>query len=106
MPEVIIIATVTPKPGAEAEVEEAFSALLAPSHAERGCELYALHRVAERPGQLVFIERWSSQADLDAHAASSHLAACGAACEDKLVGPVEIVYLEPVSGGDPAKTRL
>jgi quinol monooxygenase YgiN len=106
MSEVIVLATVSPLPGMEAEVEREFAALLQPTHAERGCELYALHRVRERPGQLVFIERWSSQEDLDAHAASDHLAACGRACESKLQAPVDVVILEPLHGGDPAMDRL
>ena len=106
MSEVIILATVTPVPGMEADVEREFSALLGPTHAENGCELYALHRVAERPGQLVFVERWSSQADLDAHAGSDHIAACIAACDGKLAGPVDIVKLDPIAGGDAAKSRV
>jgi quinol monooxygenase YgiN len=106
MPEVVIMATVSPKPGMEGDVEREFSSLLGPTHREDGCELYALHRVADRPGELVFVERWASQAALDAHAASPHIAACGAACADKLQRPVEIVYLEPIRGGDAGKDHV
>jgi quinol monooxygenase YgiN len=104
--EVVILARVTPKPGMESDVERDFSALLGPSHAEDGCELYALHRVAETPGELMFVERWASQAALDAHSASGHIAACGAACEGKLEGPVEIIYLDPIRGGDANKDHV
>jgi quinol monooxygenase YgiN len=100
------LATVSPKPGMESDVEREFSALLEPTHAEEGCELYALHRVDQRPGQLVFVERWASQEALDAHAGSGHIAACIAACEEKLAGPVEIVTLAPIRGGDPGKDHV
>lgn len=103
MPTVTITATIRPKPGHETEVEKHFSALLEPTHAEAGCELYALHRVAERPGELLFIERWTSAEDLAAHAASDHIAACIAACDGMLEGPVDIANLETVGGGDSAK---
>ncbi len=106
MSEVVILATVSPKPGMESDVEREFSALLEPTHAEDGCELYALHRVSERPGQLVFVERWSSREALDAHAGSAHIATCIAACEDKLEGPVDIVTLDPIRGGDASKNRV
>ena len=52
MSEVVVLATVSPKPGMESDVEREFCALLEPTHAEEGCELYALHRVDQRPGQL------------------------------------------------------
>lgn len=106
MSPVTILATVRPKPGMEDEVEKNFHALLEPTHAEQGCELYALHRVAESPGELIFVERWSSADDLAAHAASDHIAACGAACEGMLQGPVEIVHLETLEGGDLAKATV
>lgn len=106
MSEVIVLATVTPLPGHEAEVEEAFRALLEPTHGEDGCLLYALHRVAERPGQMVFIERWASREHLRSHAGSAHIAAVQAAMRDRLAVPVEIVILDPLAGGDPAKGSL
>ncbi len=106
MSAVTILATVRPKPGMEAEVEKSFHTLLEPTHAEQGCELYALHRVVERPGELIFVERWSSAEDLAAHAASDHIAACGAACEGMLAEPVEITHLEALPGGDPGKAAL
>ena len=106
MSAVTILATVRPKPGMEAEVEKNFHALLAPTHAEPGCELYALHRAVERPGELIFVERWSSAVDLAEHAASAHIAACTEACQGMLAEPVEITHLEALPGGDPGKAAL
>ena len=106
MSEVVILAIITPEPGAEAEVEREFTALLEPTHAEEGCELYALHRDLSHPGRLIFVERWASQEHLDAHAAGDHLAACAAACEGKLAAPVEIIALDPIAGGSPDLGRV
>ncbi|MCB0880646.1 MAG: antibiotic biosynthesis monooxygenase [Thermoleophilia bacterium] len=58
MPEVLVVAVVKPKEGKEKDVEELFSSLVAPTHAEDGCLTYALHRDTRTPGQLVFVERW------------------------------------------------
>jgi quinol monooxygenase YgiN len=104
--EVVLLAHVRPKPGFEEEAERRFAALLAPTHAEPGCLLYALHRVADRPGDLVFIERWASREALDAHGASAHLVAIGQEAPRILREPVELTYLEPLPGGDPALGRL
>ncbi len=106
MSDVVILATIQPKPGMEAEVKKEFTALLEPTHREKGCELYALHECADKPGRLIFVERWSSQADLDAHAGSDHIAACMAACEGKLEEPVKIIPLDPIPGGDVDKSLV
>lgn len=101
MPEVYLTARITAKPGHEAEVEAAFRALLEPTHAEDGCLRYALHRVVDRPGQLLFVERWSSREALDAHLATDHLVHVGRVTEGLLAEPVELTFLEPLPGGDP-----
>jgi quinol monooxygenase YgiN len=106
MPEVILVARLTAKPGREAEVEAMYHGLMVPTHAEAGCELYALHRVKDNPGQLVFIEKWASMEALMGHAASAHMAVAKAAIEDTLVGPWELTFLEAMPGGDPAKGAL
>jgi quinol monooxygenase YgiN len=104
--EVVVVAIVRPRPGFEARVEEAFLGLVAPTHAEDGCELYALHRDRNAPGRLVFVERWSSLAALQAHAGSEHLAANAERVADMLESPVEVMVLDPLPGGDPVKGVL
>ena len=106
MAEITVTAHITAKAGAETQVEEAFRALLEPTHAENGCLLYALHRIADRPGQLLFVERWASREHLDAHLASPHLRRLGEITEGLLAEPVQITYLEPLPGGDPELGRL
>lgn len=106
MSEVVVVAIVRPKPGCEAQVEEGFLGLVAPTHAEDGCELYALHRDRNAPGRLVFVEKWSSLELLQAHAASAHLAANAERMADLLESPVEVMVLDALPGGDPAKGVL
>jgi quinol monooxygenase YgiN len=70
MAEVVVVGSFTARPGNELEAEEAFRALVAPTHAEDGCIIYALHRGVDDPRRLTFIERWASRQALDAHLAS------------------------------------
>ncbi len=106
MSEVILVARLTAKPGREAEVEAMYHSLLVPTHAEVGCELYALHRVKDNPAQFVVIEKWASMDALKGHAASAHMAVAKAAIEETLVGPWELIFLDAILGGDPAKGTL
>ena len=67
MPEVVVVGSFKINPGKEEEALDAFKALVAPTHGEDGCILYALHRGVEDPARLTFIERWESRELLDAH---------------------------------------
>lgn len=100
MSEIVVVAVVRAKPGHEARVEEGFLGQVAPTHAEDGCLLYALHRDRSDPGRLVFVEKWASPAALEAHARSAHLAANGARMADLLAAPVEVMILDAVPAGD------
>jgi len=100
---VIIVATVTPLPEHRDEVKAAFVAAVEQVHGEDGCELYALHRNDDR---FVMIEKWASQAAVQAHGGSPALAKLGADLKGKIVGGLDVVYLEPVPAGDGAKGAL
>ncbi len=105
MPEVIVIATLTAKPGMADTVEAGLSDALAPTHAEDGCLLYALHRGGPDDLTFVFVERWSSAAALAAHAAQPWVTGLSALA-DALVGPPRVETFRVVPGGDPDKGRL
>ena len=75
MSEVVVVGSFKAEPGKEAEALQAFKDLVAPTHAEDGCILYALHQGADDPSQLAFIERWASREALDAHLKAPHIAA-------------------------------
>jgi quinol monooxygenase YgiN len=90
-----IVATIQAQPGHEAEIGAAFLALIEPTLAETGCLQYDLHRDLEVPGRLLFYENWASREDWEAHNASAHITALGAATKGKL-GAVEILQMEQI----------
>jgi quinol monooxygenase YgiN len=105
MPEVVVVGSFTAREGREAEAAEAWRALVAPTHAEEGCVLYALHQGADDPRRLAFIERWSSREALDAHLESSHVQAGLAQLEELFEGG-EIVVYDALPAGEPVKGSL
>jgi len=99
----IIVATIVPLPAHRDEVLAALTTAVQDVHTEDGCELYALHQNADR---LVMIERWSDPGGFRAHGRSPALALLTAALDGLLEGPLDVVVLEPVPAGDPAKGQL
>jgi quinol monooxygenase YgiN len=71
--EVICVAITIAKPGHEDRVRRALETLIAPVRVERGCIQYELHRDLTEPRRFVFVERWESRADFDAHCAAPHV---------------------------------
>lgn len=105
MSEVVVVAVVKAKPGRESELERELRKLIVPTHAEPGCILYALHRSTSDPCELVFVERWRSRDDLDAHMKAPHLQHLPALAE-LLAEPMRAYVLEALPGGDPGKGAL
>ena len=68
------VAIFVAKPGTEGEVERLLKTLILPSRAEPGAIYYNLHVDRSNPRRFVFTEEWASQAALDAHVASRHVA--------------------------------
>ncbi len=106
MAEVVVVGAFTARPGLEREAEEAFRALLEPTHAEDGCILYALHRGADDPRRLAFIERWASREALEAHLGSTHIEEILARAEELFGDSGEIVVYEALPGGETDKGSL
>lgn len=107
MSEIVVVGAFRAREGKEQEAREAFEGLVAPTHAEPGCVLYALHQGADDPARLAFIERWASREELDAHLASDHVAAVLARVDELFVeGSADIVVYDAVPGGEPAKGSL
>jgi quinol monooxygenase YgiN len=97
---VVVVATILPLPEHRAAVIDAIKETIEQVHAEDGCELYTLN---EAPDRLVMVEKWASQQALDAHAKGPNLAALGPKLAGKVTGAPEVVVLQPVPAGDPAK---
>ena len=97
-----VVAVLTAKPGLGPQVVESFREVSPRVHEEPGCELYAAH--LEQGGDVVvMVERWTTRADLDAHAAGAPLARLNELNADLLVRPYDVWFLDPVPLGDPVK---
>jgi quinol monooxygenase YgiN len=106
MPEVVVVGSFKVNPGKEDEALEAFTALVAPTHAEDGCILYALHRGTDDAGRFTFIERWESRGHLDDHLESEHVAGLLARADELWGENGEITVYDAVPAGEPVKGSL
>jgi len=106
MSEVTVVVLFAAKPGRGDEAEAAVREVAGPTHAEAGCILYAAHRVTGDPDRLVLIERWADRAALDQHLAAPHLLAFREGSADIWAAPPEVIRVEPVAAGQPAKGSL
>ena len=71
----IVVATLTAKPGHEAALQAALEKMVPPSRAEAGCSRYELHGDIEHAGRFVMIETWRDQQALTEHEATPHFRA-------------------------------
>ena len=106
MAEIVVVGALKARPGKEEDTREALAGLLAPTHAESGCIVYALHQGADDPTRFAFIERWESREQLDAHLRTPHIAALLERVDELLSEPPDIVVYEPVPGGEQRKGLL
>ncbi len=100
---ILVVATISPKPGRADAVREAFTAAIPQVHEEPGCELYALH---EDGYGFVMIERWATQEDLKAHGAGETFNQLTEGVKEDLTEPLGVRLLSGVPAGDPAKGAL
>ena len=100
---VVVVATITPLPEYREDVIAAFTAIIPQVHDEDGCELYALHAEADR---LIMVEKWASREALATHSKGAALAALNPTLAGKVARPSEVIVLDAVPAGDPAKGQL
>jgi len=86
----IVVATLTAKPGLEDAVRLALVSLIEPTRAEADCVQYDLHESRETPGVFVFYEKWTSKEALDQHLNTPHLQALAARIDDLFAVPPDI----------------
>ena len=102
---VTVVAVLTAKPGMGSAVIESFREVSPLVHAEPGCELYAAH--LEQDGDtVVMVERWTTRADLDAHATGAPLARLSELNADLLESPYDVWFLDPVPLGNSEKGTI
>ena len=106
MAEVVVVGAFTAVDGKQAEAEDTMRALIEPTHDEDGCILYALHRGADDPNRLTFIERWSSREALDAHLSASHIQDVLERIQELFGDSGEITVYEPLPAGETRKGSL
>ena len=100
---VVVIATLIPKPGRYQDALEAIAGAAPLAHQEAGCELYALHTDQSK---LIMVERWSTSADLAAHAAGEAMAELNRLMGDALTLAPEVTVTVNVPLGDPVKGTI
>ncbi|WP_159564155.1 putative quinol monooxygenase [Budvicia diplopodorum] len=84
MNEITIVATLTVKSAYQTALVSELKKLVDSSRAEKGCLQYDLHQDNQNPLVYVFIERWASQAIVDAHNQSAHFVAFGQFADGKV----------------------
>ena len=105
MSEVTVVAVAKIKPEHEERALELLRGVIEASHGEEGCVKYTLHRSKNEPGSFSIVERWRSQADLDAHFTQPHMAPMQEVF-GYLAEPPTILFCDPVALGDEAKGTL
>ncbi|MFW0782954.1 putative quinol monooxygenase [Gordonia sp. CPCC 206044] len=100
MSPVIVVATISPKPGEEAAVRDAVLASIPEVHAEPGCGKYALHEATGDSTDLVMIEKWESMDALVTHGRAPALTALGKAIGGLLAAPLDVKTFTAVPAGD------
>ena len=105
MSEIVVVGSLKARPGKEDETREALGTLVAPTHAEDGCILYALNQGVADKTRFAFVERWESQEQLDAHLGSDHIAAVLAKADELLAEAPDIVVYSALPLGEDAKGR-
>jgi len=92
MPQISVVAFMSPTPGKEAELAQVLQELVPPTRLEQGCLRYDLLREPEC-GALVFLEDWESREAHQAHKATPHFVASRAR-QEGLVAARDVKILE------------
>ena len=70
-----VIARISSKPDAAAQVRQILIDLVAPSRKEPGCLSYELFQDDENPVEFITVEQWSDSSAVAAHMATPHVGA-------------------------------
>jgi quinol monooxygenase YgiN len=102
--EVVVVATIIPKPEHRDEVRAAFTHAIGRVHGEdQGCLLYALH---ESEAGFCLIEKWATAKDLEVHGTGAALAELGPKLRDALARPADVQVFKAVLAGTEKQGRL
>ena len=94
---IYVIATMPMKPENKDDFIRGHKACIAETHKEKGCIYYDCHSSVADPNRFVFVERWETQADLDAHGKAPHLTAWRELSGPMKVAPTVIEIITPAN---------
>ena len=89
-----VVADIRSKPGKEDELRKATLPLVMDVRSEPNNRLYFLHEDRKAPGHFLFYEIFASQADFEAHNATSHVQSWFARLPELADGDVSVVHLK------------
>ena len=98
MSEPVHVVAIIPTDPAQADaIRAGIAELVDATRAEDGCLSYEAHVSGSTPGVVVMVEQWRSQADLDAHMQTPHIAKAFEVLGPALTGEVAMHPLEPMA---------
>ena len=90
-----IVARFSARPETVDALRSLLLGMLEPTRKEDGCISYVLLNNSADPTELTFVEKWASQAAIDAHMQTPHLKALLVDCQPLVAGPVDVrLYTE------------
>lgn len=92
----LVYATMTTKPGREAEFEDLLAQLAGPTRAEPGALLYVFGR-GQTAGSYMMAERYVDKQAFKAHFETAHFKQLGDKIADCLIGPPTMARCEELS---------
>lgn len=95
--EIVLIARLKVKKGAEEEAKQAALAIVEPSRAEDGCINYDMHQVIDDPTIFVWHETWANKTTLEAHGNSEHFKVFSEKVKDITDEPLQLTFTKMVS---------
>lgn len=95
---IVVTAVFQPAEGQRDALVAALHRSIPAVHDEAGCELYAIHDAPD--GTIVMIEKWTTVADLDAHAVGAPVVALRESITGLVAAPAVVTRLEPLPVGD------
>ena len=94
---ITVTAVFLPVPGLRDELLQELRRFIADVHQEPGCDLFALHDAADET--FVLIEKWTTEQNLDDHAAAAPVARFNAAIAALVEAPPVVTRMTAVPAG-------
>jgi quinol monooxygenase YgiN len=94
---IYVVATLTIKPEARAELIAGAIACIKETRKEAGNIAYDLHESVTDPTKMVFVEQWENAEALEPHRKSDHMKAFGRIVVNCIAGPPKIEIITPAN---------